>query len=115
MKNGALVLLGLSTLAFIVAPYVAALGLMVLVVWLGLAYRQRPLLFRVAAALGAASLVFSDALIGQMVFVDPETPLIFLILPTYVLAIILLSESLLFWPEVWVREDASLAAASHGE
>jgi len=102
-------------LTLIVAPYVAALGLMALVVWLGLAYRQRPLLFRVAAALGAASFVFSDALIGHMVFVDPETPLVFLISPTYVLAIILLSQSLLFWPEVLVREDAPLASISRRE
>jgi len=31
-----------------------------------------------------------------MVFVNPETPLVFLILPTYLLAIILLSQALMF-------------------
>jgi hypothetical protein len=50
--------------------------------------------------MGAASFVFSDAIIGHIVFVNPETPLIFLISPTYVLAIILLSQAALFWPEV---------------
>jgi len=99
----------------IVAPYVAALGLMALVVWLGLAYRRRPLLFRALAALGAASFVFSDALIGHMVFVNPETPLVFLISPTYVLAIILLSQALLFWPEGMVHEETPLASVSRGE
>ncbi|MFO7680397.1 MAG: lysoplasmalogenase family protein [Chloroflexota bacterium] len=89
-----------GTLTLLVAPYVAALGLMAAVVYLGLAYRERPLAFRVLAALGATSFVFSDAIIGHMVFVDPETPLIFLISPTYVLAIILLSQAALFWPEV---------------
>jgi len=99
----------------IVAPYVAALGLMALVVWLGLAYRQRPLLFRVLAASGAASFVFSDALIGHMVFVNPETPLVFLISPTYVLAIILLSQSLLFWPAALAHEESLLAPVARGE
>jgi len=99
----------------IVAPYVAALGLMALVVWLGLAYKQRPLLFRALAAMGAASFVFSDALIGHMVFVNPDTPLVFLISPTYVLAIILLSQALLFWPKVMASEETSLASVSRGE
>lgn len=102
-------------MTLIAAPYVAALGLMALVVWLGLAYRQRPLLFRALAALGAASFVFSDALIGNMVFVNPETPLIFLISPTYVLAIILLSQAALFWPEALAHEETPLASLSPGE
>ncbi|MBP6473330.1 MAG: hypothetical protein KA773_23010 [Chloroflexi bacterium] len=101
-------------LTLIVAPYVAALGLMALVVYLGLAYRQRPLLFRVLAALGATSFVFSDALIGHMVFVNPETSLVFLISPTYVLAIILLSQAVLFWPEVLIHEETPLASLSRG-
>lgn len=86
--------------SLVVAPYVAALGLMSAVVWLGLGYGKRPLLYRGLVAIGAASFVFSDALIGHMVFVNPETPLILLISPTYVLAIILLSHALLTWPEV---------------
>lgn len=87
-------------MTLIVAPYVAALGLMAAVVYLGLAYGERPLAFRLLAAAGATSFVFSDALIGHMVFVNPETPLVFLISPTYVLAIILLSQAALFWPAV---------------
>lgn len=89
-----------GALSLVVAPYVAALGFMAAVVWLGLGYGKRPLAFRVLAAVGAASFVFSDALIGHMVFVNPETSLILLISPTYVLAIILLSHVLLAWPEV---------------
>jgi len=89
-----------GTWSLVVAPYVAALGLMAAFVWLGLGYRKRPLAFRVLAAFGAASFVFSDALIGHMVFVNPETPLMLLISPTYVLAIILLSHALLAWPDV---------------
>ena len=86
--------------SLVVAPYVAALGLMAAVVWLGLGYGKRPLSFRILAAVGAASFVFSDSLIGHMVFVNPDTPLQMLISPTYVLAIILLSHALLAWPEV---------------
>jgi hypothetical protein len=86
--------------SLVVAPYVAALGLMATVVWLGLAYGKRPLSFRVLAAIGAASFVFSDSLIGHMVFVNQDTPLQMLISPTYVLAIILLSHALLAWPDV---------------
>ena len=92
-----------GALSLVVAPYVAALGLMAAVVWLGLGYGKRPLSFRVLAAIGAASFVFSDALIGHMVFVNPDTSLQVLISPTYVLAIILLSHALLAWPEV-IRE-----------
>jgi hypothetical protein len=86
--------------SLVVAPYVAALGLMAAVVWLGLGYGERPLSFRVLAAFGAASFVFSDSLIGHMVFVNPDTSLQMLISPTYVLAIILLSHALLAWPDV---------------
>lgn len=87
--------------SLIVAPYVMALGLMAATVSLGLAYRERPFLFRGLAALGAASFVFSDALIGHMVFVNPNSPLVLFISPTYVLAIILLSHATLAWPEIW--------------
>jgi hypothetical protein len=86
-------------ITLIVAPYVAALGLMAAVVYLGLAYRGRPLLFRALAALGATSFVFSDAIIGHMVFVNPDTGWVTLISPTYVLAILLLSQAVLFWPD----------------
>jgi hypothetical protein len=86
--------------SLIVAPYVAALGLMALVVYVGLGYGQRPLPFRVLPALGATSFVFSDALIGHMAFVNPDTSLQVLISPTYILAIILLSHAVLFWPDV---------------
>ena len=89
-----------GTGSLVVAPYVAALGLMAAVVWLGLGYSKRPLSFRLLAAIGAASFVFSDSLIGHMVFVNPATPLQLLISPTYELAIILLSHALLAWPEV---------------
>ncbi len=40
---------------------------------------------------------FSDALIGHMIFVNPDTTWVTLISPTYVLAIILLSQAALFW------------------
>jgi len=76
---------------------------------------DRPLPFRLSAALGATSFVFSDALIGHMVFVNPETPLVFLISPTYVLAIILLSQAALLWPEVLVAEEGAPAPVSPGE
>ena len=92
-----LVLMSIVLLRFL---YVAALGLMAAVVWLGLGYGKRPLSFRILAAVGAASFVFSDSLIGHMVFVNPDTPLQMLISPTYVLAIILLSHALLAWSEV---------------
>jgi hypothetical protein len=69
-------------ITLIVAPYVAALGLMAAVVYLGLAYRERPLTFRLLAAVGATSFVFSDALIGHMVFVNPDTTWVMLISPT---------------------------------
>jgi len=65
--------------------------------------------------MGATSFVFSDALIGHMVFVNPETPLVFLISPTYVLAIILLSQAALLWPEVLVAEEGAPAPVSPGE
>ena len=102
-------------MTLIVAPYVAALGLMAAVVYLGLAYRERPLAFRLLAAAGATSFVFSDALIGHMVFVNPDTTWVTLISPTYVLAIILLSQATLFWPETLVGARLELAATSHGE
>ena len=97
-------------ITLIVAPYVAALGLMAAVVYLGLAYRERPLAFRLLAAVGATSFVFSDALIGHMVFVNPDTTWVMLISPTYVLAIVLLSQAALFWPQVFRRE--AVVAAS---
>lgn len=87
--------------SLVVVPYVAMLGLMAAVVWLGLGYGKRPLSFRVLGAVGAASFVFSDALIGHMVFVNPETSWQLLISPTYVLAIILLSHALLAWSDVF--------------
>ncbi|MCB8968198.1 MAG: lysoplasmalogenase family protein [Chloroflexota bacterium] len=90
--------------SLIVAPYVLALGLMAAVVYLGLAYRERPFLFRATAALGATSFVFSDALIGYAVFVNPSTPLVIIISPTYVLAIMLLAQATLAWPELWLRD-----------
>ncbi len=39
-----------------------------------------------------------------MVFVNPDTTWVMLISPTYVLAIILLSQATLFWPQIFRRE-----------
>ena len=89
--------------SLIVAPYVLALGLMAAVVSLGLAYGKRPFLFRLLATLGASSFFFSDAIIGHTVFVNPDSSWVYLISPTYVLAIILLSHASLAWPELWIE------------
>lgn len=91
--------------SLIVAPYVMALGVMAAVVSLGLAYGKRPFRFRALATLGASLFFFSDAIIGHTVFVNPNTSWIYLISPTYVLAIILLSHASLAWPELWVAAE----------
>ncbi len=91
--------------SLIVAPYVMALGVMALVVSLGLAYGERPFRFRSLATLGASLFFFSDAIIGHTVFVNPNTSWIYLISPTYVLAIILLSHASLAWPQLWVEAE----------
>jgi len=87
--------------SLIVAPYVAALGMMAAVVSLGLAYKKRPPLFRWLSTLGAVSFFFSDAIIGHVAFVNPDSALVVIISPTYVLAIILLSHASLGWSELW--------------
>lgn len=79
--------------ALIVVPYVTALVLMALAASLGLAYTGRPPAFRMITFIGALSFVFSDTLIGHSVYMNPESGLEFLIAPTYVLAIFLISHA----------------------
>jgi hypothetical protein len=77
----------------IVIPYVTALVLMALAASLGLAYTKRPPAFRLMTFLGALSFVFSDTLIGHSAYMNPDSGLSFLIAPTYVLAILLISHA----------------------
>jgi len=77
----------------IVVPYVTALVIMALTASLGLAYTKRPLAFRLMTFLGAVSFVFSDTLIGHSVYKNPDSDLVYLIAPTYVLAILLISHA----------------------
>lgn len=79
--------------ALIVIPYVTVLVLMALAASLGLAYTGRPIVFRMMTFIGALSFVFSDTLIGHSVYMNPESGLEFLIAPTYVLAIFLISHA----------------------
>ena len=79
--------------ALIVIPYVTVLVLMALTASLGLAYAKRSLAFRMMTFIGALLFVFSDTLIGHSAYMNPKSGLDFLIAPTYVLAILLISHA----------------------
>jgi hypothetical protein len=86
-----------SSDANIVIPYVATIGIMATFSWFGLGYSQRSLSFRILIILASGLFVFSDSLIGNENYGQtPLTDLFFLINPTYVLNIFLMSQAVLF-------------------
>ncbi len=92
-----LILPGLEGLMLIFVPlYVLSLIVMCIIAFLQLPYRKRTLGMRIALALGAASFVISDTIIGYTVFVNETHPIAALIHPTWILAIVLISTAILF-------------------
>jgi len=86
-----------SSDAVIVIPYLLAIGAMVFYSWFGLGFTQRSWIFRLMIIFASGLFVFSDALIGNSRYGQtPLTDLFFLINPTYVLNIFLMSQAVLF-------------------
>jgi hypothetical protein len=86
-----------SSDAIIVIPYVTAIGIMAAYSWFGLGYTQRSGGFRLMIIIASGLFVFSDALIGNENYgLNPLSDLFFLINPTYVLNIFLMSHAVLF-------------------
>ncbi|MHA1984617.1 MAG: hypothetical protein ACW967_09700, partial [Candidatus Hodarchaeales archaeon] len=86
-----------SSDANIVIPYVTTIGIMATYSWFGLGYSQRSWIFRLMLIVASGLFVFSDSLIGNENYGQiPLTDLFFLINPTYVLNIFLMSQAVLF-------------------
>lgn len=82
--------------SLIVIPYVIFLGLMAHFSWYGFTYTQRSFLFRIMIILASGIFVFSDALIGNMVYGPVKYDFYVLIDLTYVINLFLMSQAILF-------------------